>query len=193
MLRKLLYSGLAVIGLLAGPQKASADPAGPLSPQRPAGLGPLGVVLGGSSFLCVSGTVIAKGGSLAGSAGSFIPTVTFGSGITYAHGTTFVLQPGTYLVQLSVPDVRLSPSNPNDTEAVVDLDVVVNNNVIYLIHGRNGIFSGPPRSAYVTVTFNAFLEISARNSVVGFFVDFSASNPQPVLADGCNIVFTRLL
>jgi hypothetical protein len=43
-------------------------------------------------WICVINTDLTTNGSLAGSAGMFTPGVTFGSGISYANGTTFLLQ-----------------------------------------------------------------------------------------------------
>jgi hypothetical protein len=119
--------------------------------------------------------------------------VSFGSsGVTSTPGaTTLVLQPGIYLVQLSVFDVALSDVNAALASVGVLVNVVVNGNVVDTIAGHNGIFAGPPSFAHVTVNGNAFLQISAANTVVGFNATFSPASVA-VLPDGCQIVFTRL-
>jgi hypothetical protein len=218
MLSKLLGSSVVVIGLLlAGVQKGSADqifackdntsgilfmyataPAAGCGPGRTLLTLPFGPgsALGGASFSCVNGTELnSNGGSIAGSKGMFTPRLNFGSGITYANGTTFVLQPGIYQVQLSIPAVIILPANAGDSDVKVNVQLEVNNNfpVPTQIFGQSGIFtSSGTRTAFVPVNGDVLFQISAANSVVGLDVNFTAAQVPPELQNGCQIVFTRL-
>jgi hypothetical protein len=213
MLSKLLGSSVVAIGLLlAGVQKGSADQifackdntsgilfmyatapstCGPGRTLLTLPFGP-GSALGGNSFSCVPGTTfVGNGGPLAGSAGKFTPEDNFGSSdISYANGTTFLLQPGVYLVQVSIPAVTIRPANAGDTNASVNVQLEVPPLAIApQIFGQSGIVAG---AAYVPVNGNQFLQISAANSVVDFRINATAFAAPPQLAFGCQIVFTRL-
>jgi hypothetical protein len=214
MLSKLVGWSVVVIGLLlAGVQKGSADqiyackdntsgilymyatpPSAGCGPGRTLlnlTFGP-GSALGGSSFACVHGTAfVGNGGPLAGSAGKFTPEDNFGSsGISYANGTTFLAQPGVYLVQLSIPAVTIQPANAGATNASVNVQLEVPPLAPPpQIFGQSGIVAG---TAYVPVNGNQLLQISAANSVVDFRINATAFADPPVLPQGCQIVFTRL-
>jgi hypothetical protein len=151
-----------------------------------------GSALGGSSFACVPGTLVGNG--LAGSAGKYTPEDNFGSsGISYSNGTTFLAQPGVYLVQVTIPAVTTQPANTGATNAGVSVQLEVPPSVLLpQIFGESGVFAGPPPTAYVPVNGNQILQISAPNSVVDFLINFSAPVGSPQLPQGCQIVFTRL-
>jgi hypothetical protein len=216
MLSKLILSSVAVIGLLlVGVQKGSADQLfycknpnitnQPLAlytatPTCPSGTtvttinvaGPPGTALGGNSFACVHGTTfVGNGGPLAGSAGMFTPEDNFGSsGISYANGTTFLAQPGVYLVQVTIPTVTILPANAGATNASVNVQLEVPPSVLApQIFGESGVVAG---TAYVPVNGNQILQISAANSVVDFRINATAFAGSPQLPQGCQIVFTRL-
>ena len=118
----------------------------------------------------------------------------FGSVIGFANGTTFMLQTGNYLVQLSVPAVFLEfPATTTGTGSI-SIGVEVNGNS----SGRTITGTGPISSGvfpsegvvYVPMNVNELLQISGPNTVVGFTVSFSATAAS--LTDGCRIIFTRL-
>jgi hypothetical protein len=214
MLSKLLGSSVVIIGLLlAGVQKGSADqlfycknPAitnQPLilyaaSPTCPPGttvtsINVAGGALGGGLFSCVAGSTLTNDGPLAGSAGRFGPGVQFGSGIGYAGGSTFLLQPGIYQVQISVPAVIMT--FPVNQFGRADITVVgrLNGNSFDSITTVSGIFpGGTNNAAYVPVNFDELFQITTANTVVGFDVQFFTSPTSAVLGVSCKIIFTRL-
>jgi hypothetical protein len=117
--------------------------------------------------------------------------VTFGSDIKYANGTTFVLQPGIYLVQLSVPPVLMTfPPNVGGL-AAIQVNVLVNANTFASVLGTAFTIPTPLNSeALVPVNDNELLPISAANTVVGFNVQFAGTTS--AVLGGCRIIFTQL-
>jgi hypothetical protein len=119
--------------------------------------------------------------------------VSFGSGIGYANGTTFVLQPGIYQVQLSVPVIFNNyPANVVGFAAFT-VDVRVNGNLFSSITAGGPIntnpTSPPSTSMTVPVNINEPLQISGANTVVGFDVQFGGTS---AVFNTCRIIFTRL-
>jgi hypothetical protein len=213
MLRKLLLSGLAVIGLLAGPQKASAQTvfacvsSAANSPIiiRPTADAPCPPSAGGvtwtkvtlsqtpgpiasSEFSCGALPTLTSGGPLFGSNGTYFAGVTFGSGITYTPmATTFVLQPGIYLLQLNAFNVSVSATA--GTATFLRVNVQLNGSgIFYSFFQRSQLVNGV---AFFPVPGNKLLQISDANTTVGFTVVFSANNTSTFLND-CEIIFTRL-
>jgi hypothetical protein len=211
MLRKLLFSGLAVIGLLlAGPQKASAqtifacvssigavviEPTAD-APCPPSAGGPTWTkttlsttpgALGASQFSCGGGTSLTQAGPLFGSNGGYTPGVTFGSGITYAPmATNFVLQPGIYLLQLIVYEVGVIATGGDFTSF----------RVIESVNGSSVAFFSTESALVNTkakfqLTGIKLLQVSAANTTVGFSVVFGFNNTATSILD-CGIIFTRL-
>jgi hypothetical protein len=145
--------------------------------------------LGASQFSCASGfNVPSSGGPLAPS-GGYTAGVTFGSGITYTPGgTTFMLQPGIYQVQLNVPSVRMFFAPNTIGTSSFNVRVLVNANLVTTFLGEGSIANG---KALVPVAGNELLQISAANTVVGFDVEFiQVAISSFVIA--CNIIFTQL-
>jgi hypothetical protein len=156
--------------------------------------GPPGTALGASAFSCdiKGGNLLTDGGSLAGNSGHFLVGSSFGSGISYNNGTTFLLQPGIYLLQLSVPDVFLTyPSSQGGSTAVFILHLMVNGTDPGLldITGSNNTIPNST-GAFVAVNGNQLLNISGANTMIGFNVNFNTN--QAVTSGGCQIIFTRL-
>jgi hypothetical protein len=204
----------AVIGLLllVGPQKASAqtvfackdNTSGLLffyATSPSVGCGPGRTLetfnltpgaLGASAFSCniKGGNSLTSGGSLAGNAGNFLVGQSFGSGIGYNNGTTFLLQPGTYLVQLSVSDVFLQyQPQPIGQTADLVVNLTVNGSTGFL--DITGSINTIPNSisAFVAVNGNQLLKVLNANTVIGFNVSF---NTDHAITGGCQIVFTQL-
>jgi hypothetical protein len=126
---------------------------------------------------------------LSGSAG-YTAGVTFGSGITYAPGaTTFVLQPGIYLVQVTLPEVLMTIIGAGG-QTSLGVPVLVNGSLV-----DNSIFGAAQLSngqAAFSVTGNKLLQISAANTVLGFNVLFQTGLNPSVNVFTCRINFTRL-
>jgi len=102
--------------------------------------------------------------------------------------TTFVLQPGIYLVQLHVPFVEVIIPNPNTGGTVgFTVPVLVNGNQISAFTGQGVLVNN---HAIFPVTGNKLLQITDANTVVGF----NAQNPfnYSINALFFNIIFTRL-
>ena len=222
MLRKLLLSGLAVTGLLlAGPQKASAQTVfacvssaanSPIiieptanAPCPPSAGGQTWTkvtlsttpgALGASQFSCVAGTILTNDGALAGSAGTYNTGVTFGSGINYTpNGLTFMLQPGIYLVELSVPSVLMTFA-PNSGISFPSFTVTMleNNTFFDSFIGSSAVVpvTASISQASVPVNGSVLLQITVPNTVFFFGVQFSVLATSTFLPFGCKITFTRL-
>jgi hypothetical protein len=211
MLSKLLLASATIGLLLAGPQKASAQVlnacvssignisilAGPNAP-CPGGtkttLSQTPGALGASAFSCdiKGGNQLTNGGSLAGSAVNFIPGISFGSGISYTGGPTFMLQPGTYLVQLSVPDVFLQfQSQPGGQTATFRVQLTVNGIDSALFNIPGSINTIPNSvSAFVAVNGSQLFNFLGANTAIGFNVSFNTDSA--TTSGGCQIVFTQL-
>jgi hypothetical protein len=220
MLSKLFLATVATIGLLlAGPQKASAqvvhacvssaanspiiiEPTADAPCPPSAGgttwtkvtLSQTPGAIGASAFSCniKGGNDLTNGGSLTGSAGNFIPGISFGSGISYNNGTTFLLQPGTYLVQLSVPDVFLQyQAQPGGQTATFRVRLTVNGIDSALFDVPGSINTIPNSvSAFVAVNGNQLFNFLGANTVIGFNVIFNTD--RATTSGGCQIVFTQL-
>jgi hypothetical protein len=148
--------------------------------------------LGASAFSCniKGGSSLTNGGSLAGNAGNFLVGQSFGSGIGYNNGTTFLLQPGTYLVQLSVSDVFLQyQPQPGGQTAGFVVDLTVNGGAGFLDITANINTIPNSLSAFVAVNGNQLLKVLSANTVIGFTVSF---NTDHATTGGCQIVFTQL-
>jgi hypothetical protein len=212
MLSKLLGSSVVVIGLLlAGVQKGSADqiyackdntsgilymyatpPSAGCGPGRTLltlAFGP-GSALGASQFSCAGTADLVPNGAPLSAPRGYTAGVTFGSsGVTYTPpGSTFVLQPGGYQVQLIVPEVLVTIPGAGG-QASLEVNVLVNGNVVDTQGGGGQLSEG---KAAFDVIGALLLQISAPNTVVGFNVAFSPNIPQQVFLNGCRIVFTRL-
>ena len=150
--------------------------------------------LGASAFSCdiKGGNQLTNGQSLAGSAGSFISEISFGSGISYTGGPTFMLQPGVYLVQLSVPDVFLQfQSQPGGQTATFRVQLTVNGIDSALFNIPGSINTIPNSvSAFVAVNGNQLFNFLGANTVIGFNVIFNTD--RATTSGGCQIVFTQL-
>jgi hypothetical protein len=155
-----------------------------------AGPPPGAAALGASAFSCRRYTNLANGGSLSGDAGSYAPGVSFGSpGVSYANGTTFVLQPGIYLVHLSADSVALS-STSVDQQIVLLVDMWLNNTLVGTIAG-NGYYPGGP-VPYVQVAGDELLRVSAANTTFAFLVELLEPVSGGSIQNDCRIIFTRL-
>jgi hypothetical protein len=213
MLRKLLLSGLVLIGLLlAGPQKASAqvvhacvssaanspiiiEPTADAPCPPSAGgvtwtkttLSQTPGAIASSEFSCGAFPTLTSGGPLFGSNGTYFAGVTFGSGITYTPmATTFVLQPGIYLLQVNAINVNVSATGVVTYLRVhVEVDGL---GFVFDFFQQSLLLNG---SALFAVTGNKLLQISAPNTTVGFPVQFPTNNTATSLTD-CEIIFTRL-
>jgi hypothetical protein len=115
----------------------------------------------------------------------------FGSGVGYNNGTTFMLQPGIYLVQLSIAVVGMSLPPTASGFTTTQVSVLVNNTVFDQIFGTSEIFpNGPSENvAFPAVNGNELLQITGANTVVGFNVQADGTASLPF---GCRIIFTRL-
>jgi hypothetical protein len=146
--------------------------------------------LGASAFSCTPAR-LTNGGPLFGDATTgYIPGVSFGSGITYAPmATTFVLQPGIYLLQLSV-FLHINTSN-GFTQFLVN--VAVNAQNVNNFFGASSVVNS---SAFFPVTGDRLLQISTANTTVGFNVEFDPVQNADTFTTGtpnsCQIIFTRL-
>jgi hypothetical protein len=212
MLSKLLGWSVVVIGLLlVGVQKGSADqiyackdntsgilymyatpPSAGCGPGRTLltlAFGP-GSALGASQFSCAGPADNVPNGAPLSDPKGYTAGVTLGSsGVTYTPpGSTFLLQPGGYQVQLIVPVVTMDLDAGGQIS--LSVNVLVNGNVVDHAFG-GGTFSN--RQATFDVIGDSLLQISAANTVVGFNVAFSTNGGTPqVFLNGCRIVFTRL-
>jgi collagen triple helix repeat protein len=152
--------------------------------------GPAGAVLGASAFFCSAGTNLAAwGGSLAGDAGSFASGVSFGSGIGYSGGTSFLLQPGIYLVHLSADEILLNA----DGGSGVSLEVQMRLGGSLAGDWRVSI-PAPAQSGEVLFAGDELMQVTAANTTVQFPVTLFSGNNITLarLANGCRIIFTRL-
>jgi hypothetical protein len=155
-----------------------------------------GGALGASLFSCVAGTQLTDGGSLAGSAGRFGPGVQFGSGIGYAGGTTFLLQPGIYQVQVSVSAVNMTFPTIETGFTAMGVTLRLNGNFFDTINGEGPILPASTNSnGVVPLNLNELVQITAANTVVDFTMSFPSFVVSPTtvfLGQSCKIIFTRL-
>src|SRR5208283_658746 len=109
---------------------------------------------------------------------------------TYAPpGSTFVLQPGIYQVQLILPLVGMGFNTPTGGAQTLGVNVLVNGNVVDSTFGGAQLVNN---GTTFSVIGDTLLQISAANTVVGFNVFFQSNNPPSVGLFGCRVVFTRL-
>jgi hypothetical protein len=205
---------LALIGLLlVAPQKASADqifackdntsgilfmyataPAAGCGPGRTLltlSFGP-GSALGASEFKCGLGGVpipLTEAGQLFGNLNGYTAGTTFGSsGVTYAPGgASFLLQPGIYLLQLSVADVDIAVTGVKS--AFFNVAVVVNGGLLQVITNfqQSGLVLNG--ETMFSLTRNVLFQITAANTAISFVVEFSSNSTAS--HSGCDIIFTR--
>jgi hypothetical protein len=122
----------------------------------------------------------------------FTPGVHFGSGIGYNGSTNFLLQPGIYLVQLSVNfvDMRADPGFVVVGQIFVNVGGGVPTQTIVGV--APAIVAGQ-LDAWVPVNGNLLLQVVNANSVVNFTVTFASNSLSSVsLPFGCQIIFTQL-
>jgi hypothetical protein len=144
----------------------------------------VGGALGASAFSCEA-AFLTSGGPLFGSGTGYIPGVSFGSGIGYVpNGTTFVLQPGIYELQLKVDIGQDLPASAIGTVLLVP--VLVNNIQVDFFLGRASKDNN--NGAVFPVFGTKLLQISTANTTVAFNVQFENTASMA----GCGIIFTRL-
>ena len=114
--------------------------------------------------------------------------MSFGTGISYANGETFLLQPGFYLVQWSANAVLSIPETFDAERAFMSVGVRANA-LFEKVAGYE--YFGRSLTAIVSVNGNTLLQITGANTVVSFDVEFLAGSSAS-LQEGCRIIFTRL-
>jgi hypothetical protein len=111
------------------------------------------------------------------------------SGVSYANGDTFVLQPGIYLLHLSVDDFQWDTfSGQSRTNPV---EIFVNANLFDSFVGSSVANTGGVGEATLQVAGDKLLRVDAPNTTVGFQAA-QVLNLLGRLQNGCRIIFTRL-
>jgi hypothetical protein len=132
---------------------------------------------------------LTSGGSLAGDEGSFFRGVSFGSGVTYAGGTSFLLQPGIYLVHLSADEILLNA----DGGATLVVQMVLNGSPFLANKWIAETFVAT-QPGFATFAGDELVQVTALNTTVEFTVTLLSNAPVSLarLGNGCRIIFTRL-